>query len=358
MKTAVVIGRFQPFHLGHKHMIEHACDVADRVIIVIGDTGCARTAKDPWTVEERTRMIQQSMPSLGWKANIVSVEDEPYSDEEWAKKVRNAVAAYVDDLESEIVLVGHNKDESSFYLNLFPWPLVEVPQFATGKLSPGEPVRIDATSVRESLFVGGGLMAGGIVFEMMPEPVGQIINEMATDRVERIADEMHAIAQHKRDSESEISRRYGTQASIAADCLLRDQGHVLLIRRKGRVGKGTLALPGGFLDAGETLRQAAIRELKEETGVDLSSVESALKAEALPMFLGDAPGRSQRGRIVTAVFPYFMKGASKRITPVAGDDAEWAGWVSYKDINKLKSEFFSDHWHLIQMELANIYTED
>lgn len=357
MKTAVVIGRFQPFHLGHKHMIEQACDVADRVIIVIGDTGMARTAKDPWTVNERIDMIQKSMPSLGWKAQIASVQDNPYNDTDWANRVRQAVSLRTQP-EDEIVLVGHNKDESSFYLNLFSWPLVEVPQFVTNRLAPGEPLRIDATVIRESLFVGGGLLAGGIVFEMMPDAVESIINEMDADRVLRISDEMAAIAEHKRHSESEISRRYGPQASIAADCLLRDHGHVLLIRRKGRVGKGTLALPGGFLDAGETLRQAAIRELKEETGVDLCSVESALKAEALPMFLGDAPGRSQRGRIVTAVFPYFMKGASKRITPVAGDDAEWAGWVSYKDINKLKSEFFSDHWHLIQMELANIYTED
>jgi 8-oxo-dGTP diphosphatase len=50
-----------------------------------------------------------------------------------------------------------------------------------------------------------------------------------------------------------------------------DTGGVLLIRRKNPPFQGQFALPGGFVDIGETTEAAALRELKEETGIDGSS---------------------------------------------------------------------------------------
>lgn len=350
MKTAIVIGRFQPFHNGHKHLIETALATADvdSVLIIIGSTGCAPTSKDPWTVEERKQMIQKSLPDLGWKIAIASVEDEPYSDGVWADKVSAVVRA---NTTGQCVLVGHSKDASSFYLKMFPkWDFVEAPAYAAIMTTGLEPQRIDAAALRRDLFVGGGATGYAGLESLMPEGACQVVFNTDTGRVIRLADEARAIIDHERDSVSEISKRYGTQPSIAADMLLYSRSHVLLIRRKGKVGKGTLAMPGGFLDPGERLRDAAIRELKEETGVGL--IDLGFRDEvALEPILGDAPGRSMRGRIVTAVFKCFVPNGHKTIKPVASDDAEWADWVAINDLPNLKPEFFSDHYHLIHQSL-------
>lgn len=72
---------------------------------------------------------------------------------------------------------------------------------------------------------------------------------------------------------------------------------VLLIRRGGEPFAGSWALPGGFVDEGETAIQAAARELEEETGVKLDSPD--LLAE---IGFYDTPGRDPRGWTVSVAF--------------------------------------------------------
>lgn len=55
----------------------------------------------------------------------------------------------------------------------------------------------------------------------------------------------------------------------AAAVVFDNKDRLLCIRRAKNPGKGTLALPGGFVDNGETIEQAAVREAKEETGIDV-----------------------------------------------------------------------------------------
>ena len=61
-------------------------------------------------------------------------------------------------------------------------------------------------------------------------------------------------------------------ASVAA-FILNDEGELLTVRRKHSPGKGMLDLPGGFADIGETIHEALVREVKEETGLDASEAE-------------------------------------------------------------------------------------
>ena len=93
---------------------------------------------------------------------------------------------------------------------------------------------------------------------------------------------------------------------------------ILLIRRKGEPFIGQWALPGGFLDEGETLQVCAARELKEETGVIASDL-------SLVGVYGD-PGRDPRGWTVSIAF--LMRVASADTAPVAGDDAAEVGWFA------------------------------
>lgn len=93
---------------------------------------------------------------------------------------------------------------------------------------------------------------------------------------------------------------------------------VLLIQRGHPPFAGFWALPGGFVDAGETLKQAARRELREETGLTEAPLEQ------LAAF-GD-PGRDPRGWTVSVVFWAWLGENTAASAIVAGDDAAEVAW--------------------------------
>jgi len=97
-----------------------------------------------------------------------------------------------------------------------------------------------------------------------------------------------------------------------------DELQVLLVERGKPPHEGQLALPGGYLRGRETLDEAALRELREETGVD----GTPLHLEQLRTY--SDPDRDPRGRVITAA--YLALGPNLP-TPVAGTDARAAYWV-------------------------------
>lgn len=97
---------------------------------------------------------------------------------------------------------------------------------------------------------------------------------------------------------------------------------VLLIKRKSDPFAGRWALPGGFVDEGETLADAARRELKEETGVAVEQLEQLYAA-------GD-PGRDPRGWTVSVAF--LARGDAKKLKAKAADDAADVGWFPLDEL--------------------------
>jgi 8-oxo-dGTP diphosphatase len=107
------------------------------------------------------------------------------------------------------------------------------------------------------------------------------------------------------------------QPALAADCVVFDpQGRLLLIRRGNPPFQGQYALPGGFVEYGETTAQAAARELAEETG---------LRADELTMVgVYSNPARDPRQHVVSIA--YLVRVAD--YVPRAGDDASHAAFVA------------------------------
>jgi 8-oxo-dGTP diphosphatase len=124
------------------------------------------------------------------------------------------------------------------------------------------------------------------------------------------------------------------QPSLAADCVVFDpQGRLLLIRRKNPPFQGQYALPGGFVEYGETTEQAAARELTEETGLH------AVKLSLIGVY--SDPDRDPRGHVISIA--YIV--AVSDFVPEAADDAaqaefvaDWEGQTLAFDHNKIVSD--------------------
>jgi 8-oxo-dGTP diphosphatase len=91
---------------------------------------------------------------------------------------------------------------------------------------------------------------------------------------------------------------------------------VLLIRRKHDPFAGKWAIPGGFVDEGETLEAAARRELREETGLEVNELEQVRT-------FGD-PGRDPRGWTIAVA--HLARVDPRAVRPQAADDAAEVAW--------------------------------
>jgi 8-oxo-dGTP diphosphatase len=119
---------------------------------------------------------------------------------------------------------------------------------------------------------------------------------------------------------------------LATDCVVIDaKKRALLIRRRYPPFKGAYALPGGFIDVGETVEDGCRRELMEETGV------KAGKLQLLGVY--SDPDRDPRGHTCSVAFLTRVRSA----TPKAGDDAAEAEWVE----NWWKVEMAFDHGRIL-----------
>ena len=328
MKTAYVIGRFQPFHIGHQSLVNHAFSVADRVVICLGDTGGIRSFRDPWTPEERESMIRACYPEVPeWKLQFVTIYDYPYNDDEWAMYVRGAIRTFTKESD-ENILVGMDKDHTSFYLHMFPEMKQELFESS---------IKLDATEIRRLIFSGNQKYRDFI----LPESYKRLRIAFKN----RIFEEYEALVEDEKLWHSKGIDKYGPQPKTAVDACIETRSRVLLVVRGGKVGYGGYALPGGYLDPSERLLDGALRELAEETGIKIAKAD--VPRCHRQMFTFDHPQRSPLSRTITHVLniklPEEFADANK---PVPGDDAQNAFWFDKSQLTHSRDKFFSDHWHI------------
>lgn len=330
------IGRFQPFHVGHQVVVDTALERAKKVAIVIGGHDQPRSTRDPFTTADRIAMITAVYPNevADGRIHFVPQVNYRYNDQRWIAGVQTGVTAVANTPFTpdpvKIGLIGHSKDATSYYLNSFPtWESVAV----------GNVGGINATDIRDGYLDGTGQIGN------LPVPVIDWLRDFQKKpEYRQLAEEQAFIRHYKKQFEAlPYPPTFHT-----VDTVVVQSGHILLVERGAMPGKGLWALPGGFLNQGETLRQGALRELREETRIALSDETLNRCIRSWRTF--DDPHRSARGRTITTAFHVELR-PDVKLTKVKGaDDAAKARWVPLSKVSR--SVMFEDHFDIIQTMVA------
>ena len=355
--TAVLIGRFQPIHAAHLKIFEKALDEANKLIVFVGSATEVRTIRNPWTFEQRKELIQRAVkdlvgedqrpdwqpgpmePSITRRLEIVPIRDYLYQDGRWAGEIYSKA------------IYGCVKDDwTEEYLNMFSrWKLERMPYM----------LNLDATDIRHTLFEKGRVEPS--TEKIMPSTADYLNGWYTGDN--RYVDEIRPgvlINEHLKDEwqhyEEEKERwqwhPYDNPQAATADSLVLQNGHILLIRRQIHPGKGLLALPGGYVNANESTREAALRELKEETGLPIHKDDlDQFTVEEPEVF--DHPQRCLGPlRKITNVYRIELPSGEFPVVE-GGDDAAEADWYPLPEVYSKENEFFEDHWHIISEMTSN-----
>ncbi|NEX18779.1 bifunctional nicotinamide-nucleotide adenylyltransferase/Nudix hydroxylase [Thiorhodococcus mannitoliphagus] len=343
---AVYIGRFQPFHDGHLACLTQALDHASKLIVLVGSINRPRNIRDPFSYAERREMIEAAIP-LGLRDRVIisGVSDRLYNLPQWVTAVQAAVDGIVGAAaggDASVILVGHRKDQTSDYLDLFPqWDLCPVEEISI----------LSATQIRDALL---GLPEADLAKTLGGQPIPNGVKTLLGDWIASHADAWRALR-----TEWDFIRRYRSQFEglryppifQTVDAVVIQAGHILLVERGAHPGRGLLALPGGFLNADERIEDAVIRELREETGIKVP--EPVLRGSIRARARYDDPMRSLRGRTITDAFLFDLRpGPLPKIK--GGSDARRAHWTSLAEFQSLEAQMFEDHFHIVQDLLGRI----
>lgn len=356
MKLAVIIGRFQPPHRLHIDTLLNEGLKYDRVLVLLGSAFKALDQKNPFSPLHRELMIERALKDKGIKFtfDIDYLKDYPYSENRWVLQVQKKVNNLVNSLKMflevkeniEITLIGTNKDESSYYLKLFPqW-----------NLSLLEPVKtINATDVRIAMFENKLESVRDLLYpstfkfleEWIVTPEGKRLQK------EYLAEKVSRVVLAYKSEKGELTEAKYKPISYCTDNVVTWRGHVLMIRRRSTPGQGLWALPGGHLNPNEWIKTGAMRELQEETHIYFYTKENKKRRLQLDSewcrhsHEFDYPERSRNGRKITRAFHWVIPDEYE-VSVQPDDDADRAQWFTfYQLLEEMDYEIFEDHQSII-----------
>jgi len=123
-----------------------------------------------------------------------------------------------------------------------------------------------------------------------------------------------------------LSRQYPKKPVVGVGAIVLDDDQILLEKRKNSPGKGKWTVPGGLVDLGETAEQAVIREVKEETGLEV--YDPRLVDVVNYISLGE------KGAVMYhyVIIDYLV--TSKGGKPKAASDADDLKWVPFNEVEE------------------------
>jgi bifunctional NMN adenylyltransferase/nudix hydrolase len=348
---AVFIGRFQPLHIGHQHVIDRALKSAEHVVVLVGSADSSRSIRNPFTyAERRSRFLEPVYRHeiAAGRLHIRDLSDRIYNDDAWIAEVQRMVNDTVlevgnaggvklhgtDDFKT--ALVGYKKDGTGYYLKMFPdWGEIDVSsQYGT----------FNSSDIRSDYFRRQPLLP----HDTCAPAVVEFMKEF------RLTPEFASLVAEREYVDAYKASWAGAPfppVFVTVDAVVVQGGHVLLVRRGEQPGKGLLAIPGGYVNQNETLRAAAIRELREETRI--GDAKGELPPAMLASFIADSatrvfddPRRSVRGRVITHAFLFRCPDRRTLFKVKGSDDAASAAWYRLGDLTP--DQFFEDHWSILE----------
>jgi ADP-ribose pyrophosphatase len=124
-----------------------------------------------------------------------------------------------------------------------------------------------------------------------------------------------------------VEHEYPESPQIAVGAIVIKDGHILLVKRGQPPGQGMWAIPGGSVELGETLQEAAEREVKEETGIIIRAVNPVHTFDLIDR---DNVGRVRFHYVIIDLVADYASGE-----PHPGGDASEARWIAYEELDKL-----------------------
>ena len=331
----VVIGHFQPFHNNHQQVIMSALSQAKSVIVLISASHQSCSTRNPWSWREREQFIRSSfLLSEQERLIILPLIDAIYHQKNWVNHVQHTVKQGIDqpsfntnNTSPNVGLMSDGTNNALDHASLFPqWPLIIATVYKP----------LSARAIREDYFLHGRIS------EALPTSVKQLLKTYKThENYAFIAEEWQFIKRYQRAWEAAPY----PPTFVTVDAVIVQADHILLIERKSPPGRGQLALPGGFLNQDESLRDAMVRELCEETCIHVPSailLDSIIRTEVF-----DHPQRSSRGRTITHAYLIKLKATASELPRVeASDDAQNAFWLPLSELDP--ERLFEDHLHIIK----------
>ena len=122
-------------------------------------------------------------------------------------------------------------------------------------------------------------------------------------------------------------RDYPSSPHVAVGAVVFKENKVLLIKRENSPGKGLWAIPGGRVQLGETIQEAAEREIREETGVVIRAKDPVYTFDLIER---DTHGRIRFHYVIVDLLADYISGE-----PDPGSDAVDARWIAPHELDKL-----------------------
>lgn len=363
----VYIGRFQPFHKGHKAIVDLTVKMMkpeDTFMIIIGSADQQETERNPLSASQRQEML--SIELEGYPVTISTINDSPYNYDLWierlcAKMLGFRSATHEDFLEkredfmkgfSNICIVGmENVDEYIDHITKY-YTYAPAEHFDLGINSHIFSELDTQTSVHGSSIRAFIRADDGRCSKRFYSDIKDFVSEKVLAYLRTV--DFPLIVYNAYINGINYAASTGCKYNscfVTVDNIVHQLSNnkVLLIKRKDN---GRLAIPGGFAEPYMNMKNNALRELEEETSISKDDLKNAGISTDVEGTIIDAPYRDPRSsykcNFVSIVYIWQQKilNAEKLLETKAkaGDDAAEVVWLSEEEVEDLPACcFHADH---------------